>query len=140
MFDNGIFEALLHIDNVSIRISCFKHWLLEQQWDILTLIEISFFVNIFLFSFLSSCQALTWDGLWSHCWEQSNKNIFMNIIAQDQTHLSHLTKSNIISYTRINEKEEKRIKYKIRIILDNVFILPSRGTFYVSAKWKRWSR
>ena len=98
------------------------------------------FVNIFLFSFLSSCQALTWDGLWSHCWEQSNKNIFMNIIAQDQTHLSHLTKSNIISWTRIKWKEEKRIKYKIRIILDNVFILPSRGTFYVSAKWKRWSR
>ena len=31
IFDNGIFEALLHIDNVSIRISCFKHWLLEQQ-------------------------------------------------------------------------------------------------------------
>ena len=98
------------------------------------------FVNIFLFSFLSSCQALIWDGLWSHCWEQSNKNIFMNIIAQDQTHLSHLTKSNIISWTRINEKEEKRIKYKIHIILDNVFILPSRGEFYVSAKEKRWSR
>ena len=107
IFDNGIFEALLHIDNVSIRISCFKHWLLEQQWDILTLIEISFFVNIFLFSFLSSCQALTWDGLWSHCWEQSNKNIFMNIIAQDQTHLSHLTKSNIISCTRIKKKKKR---------------------------------
>ena len=98
------------------------------------------FVNIFLFSFLSSCQALTWDGLWSHCWEQSNKNIFMNIIAQDQTHLSHLTKSNIISLTRIKEKEEKRIKYKICIILHNVFILPLKRYILRFGKMKKVSR